>query len=181
MTDPTWNWSALPTPLGEIAYCHEAGGALKVLTFCRGRDAETAAREATPAAVSLRRDAHPRLPAQLEAWFARERTAFDLDVAPEGTPFQQRVWEALRQIPHGQTRSYGELAAALGSPGAARAVGRANGANPIAIVIPCHRVIGADGSLTGFAAGTDLKRALLQLEGSARPAQSGLFESRRTD
>jgi methylated-DNA-[protein]-cysteine S-methyltransferase len=102
--------------------------------------------------------------AQLAEYFAGERVRFDLSLAADGTEFEQRVWAALREIPYGETRSYGELATGLGQPGAARAVGAANGRNRIAIVVPCHRVIGANGSLTGFAAGLDNKRALLEHE-----------------
>lgn len=101
---------------------------------------------------------------QLAAYFAGERTQFDLPLNPAGTAFQRTVWAALRTIPHGETRSYGALAAAIGRPGAARAVGAANARNPISIVVPCHRVIGAAGALTGFAGGLATKAALLALE-----------------
>jgi methylated-DNA-[protein]-cysteine S-methyltransferase len=101
---------------------------------------------------------------QLDAYFAGERRDFDLPLAPEGPPFWQEVWDALREIPYGETRSYGELAARIGRPGAARAVGLANGRNPIAIIVPCHRVIGSNRSLTGYAAGVERKRTLLELE-----------------
>ena len=104
---------------------------------------------------------------QLMAYFSGELTSFDLPLAPEGTPFQRRVWAALQTIPYGQTRSYGELARQIGSESASRAVGLANGKNPIALVIPCHRVIGADGSLTGYGGGLDRKRFLLDLEAKA--------------
>jgi methylated-DNA-[protein]-cysteine S-methyltransferase len=104
------------------------------------------------------------LRAQLESYGAGEAVVFDVPIALRGTPFQTGVWNALRAIPYGHTISYGELARRVGQPTAVRAVGRANGANPIAIVIPCHRVIGIDGSLTGYAGGLDRKRALLQLE-----------------
>ena len=93
-----------------------------------------------------------------------------MKLAPCGTPFQQSVWTALQRIPFGETRSYGQLATELGNPGAARAVGRANATNPIALIVPCHRVIGSDGSLTGFAFGEDIKRRLLAHEGASRPA-----------
>ena len=102
--------------------------------------------------------------AQLAEYFAGERTRFDLELAPAGTPFQLEVWEALRRIPYGGTRSYGELAAELGRPGSARAVGAANARNPISIVVPCHRVVGSAGALTGYAGGVEAKRALLDLE-----------------
>ena len=101
---------------------------------------------------------------QLKEYFAGERTWFDLKLAPEGTEFQRQVWKALRGIPYGKTISYGELAGKIDNPKAVRAVGGANGKNPIPIVIPCHRVIGADGSLTGFGGGLDTKVALLALE-----------------
>lgn len=101
---------------------------------------------------------------QLAEYFAGQRVAFDLALASSGTPFQLEVWEALRAIPYGATRSYGELAAALGRPGAARAVGAANGRNPISVVVPCHRVVGSGGALTGYAGGVEAKRALLALE-----------------
>jgi len=117
---------------------------------------------------------------QLGAYFAGELTDFDLRLAPHGTDFQRRVWAALRTIPYGTTTSYGELAAELGNPGASRAVGLANGRNPIAIIVPCHRVIGSDGTLTGYGGGLDRKRWLLDheqavlrrhgLEGVAAPA-----------
>jgi methylated-DNA-[protein]-cysteine S-methyltransferase len=101
---------------------------------------------------------------ELEEYFAGERHAFDLPVAPSGTPFQQRVWEELQRIGYGTTISYGELAARIGRPGAARAAGAANGANPVSIVIPCHRVIGSTGTLTGYGGGLEAKRFLLELE-----------------
>jgi methylated-DNA-[protein]-cysteine S-methyltransferase len=101
---------------------------------------------------------------QLERYFAGELSRFELPLAPRGTAFEQRVWIALLEIPYGATESYGALARRIGAPDAARAVGLANGRNPIAIVIPCHRVIGADGSLTGFGGGLPRKRFLLDLE-----------------
>lgn len=110
---------------------------------------------------------------QLRAYLVGERTRFDLPLAPRGTAFQQRVWAALRTIPHGRTTSYGAIAAAIGQPSAARAVGLATGRNPLAIVVPCHRVIGAGGALTGYAGGLDRKRWLLALEAPA-PAQAAL-------
>jgi methylated-DNA-[protein]-cysteine S-methyltransferase len=106
---------------------------------------------------------------QLEAYFAGRLTTFDLPLAPEGSDFQRRVWSALQDIPYGQTESYGTIANRIGHPGAARAVGRANSQNPIAIVVPCHRVIGSTGQLTGYAGGMERKQALLDLErGAAR-------------
>jgi len=111
--------------------------------------------------------------AQLEEYFVGRRQHFDLPLAPRGTEFQQRVWAALRTIPHGLTASYADIARTLGDAKAVRAVGMANARNPIAIVVPCHRVIGADGSLTGYAGGLERKRALLALEGASCVA--GLF------
>jgi methylated-DNA-[protein]-cysteine S-methyltransferase len=108
--------------------------------------------------------------AQLNAYFAGELRRFDLPLAPEGTPFQREVWSALMAIPYGETVSYGELARRLGRPAASRAVGAANGKNPIPIVIPCHRVVGAEGSLTGFGGGIAIKRRLLDLEAGASGA-----------
>jgi len=104
---------------------------------------------------------------QLEEYFAGQRAEFDLPLAPAGTQFQRRVWAGLQAIPYGQTWSYGELASKIGQPTAVRAVGLANGRNPIAMVIPCHRVIGSDGSLTGYGGGLDRKRFLLDLEARA--------------
>lgn len=101
---------------------------------------------------------------QLREYFAGQRRGFDLPLAPRGSAFQLRVWQALERIPYGRTRSYGELARQLGCPGAAQAVGAANGSNPLAVVVPCHRVVGADGALTGYAGGLERKRRLLDLE-----------------
>jgi methylated-DNA-[protein]-cysteine S-methyltransferase len=112
-------------------------------------------------------DGLPAVREQLAAYFAGELRAFDVPLDLRGTAFQQRVWAALRDIPYGETRTYGELAAALGAPSASRAVGLANGRNPISIVVPCHRVVGASGSLTGYAGGVERKRALLDLEARA--------------
>jgi methylated-DNA-[protein]-cysteine S-methyltransferase len=117
--------------------------------------------------LAERRDDTPPLDEarrQLEAYFAGELREFDLPLAPEGSEFQLRVWEQLRAIPYGETISYGELARRVGDPAAARAVGLANGRNPLPVIVPCHRVIGADGALTGFGGGLERKRRLLELE-----------------
>ncbi|MDN3293955.1 methylated-DNA--[protein]-cysteine S-methyltransferase [Streptomyces ficellus] len=111
---------------------------------------------------------------QLDAYYARELTTFDLPLQLAGTPFQRRVWDELRKIPYGETRSYGELAVVLGKPGASRAVGLANGKNPVSIIVPCHRVIGASGSLTGYGGGLDRKQRLLAFESGAA-AEETLF------
>ncbi|WP_155057372.1 methylated-DNA--[protein]-cysteine S-methyltransferase [Streptomyces blattellae] len=111
---------------------------------------------------------------QLKAYFAGELTEFTLELRLHGTPFQRSVWDRLRTIPYGETRSYGALADALGNPAASRAVGLANGKNPIGIIVPCHRVVGADGSLTGYGGGLHRKRRLLEFEGGAAPFQPPL-------
>jgi methylated-DNA-[protein]-cysteine S-methyltransferase len=105
---------------------------------------------------------------QLEQYWAGERTEFELELAPHGTEFQQRVWAMLREIPYGETTTYGTLADRLGNPRTVRAVGLANGRNPIAVIIPCHRVIGANGSLVGFGGGLERKRVLLDHEAGVR-------------
>ncbi|MCR8670498.1 methylated-DNA--[protein]-cysteine S-methyltransferase [Agrococcus sp. HG114] len=106
--------------------------------------------------------------AQLGEYWSGERTAFDLVLDPAGSPFQRRVWEALRAIPYGETRTYGWIAARIGQPTAVRAVGLANSRNPLSIVVPCHRVVGASGALTGYAGGVERKRFLLDHEAGAR-------------
>ena len=151
-------WSTVDSPIGELTVV-AADGALVGLYMTGHRP--------TPDPESFGErvdDALPAATAQLAEYFAGERTAFDLPLAPRGTAFQQAVWAALRDIPYGETRSYGELAAALGRPGASRAVGLANGRNPISIVVPCHRVVGAGGKLTGYAGGMERKSWLLALE-----------------
>lgn len=133
--------------------------ALRMISFSRGRypgKVEDGWRRGGMVVAETRR--------QLDEYFAGRRKDFHLPVAPAGTPFQVRAWRALRDIPYGETRSYGEQARALGQPAAVRAVGAANGRNPIPIVIPCHRVIGGDGRLTGYAGGLDIKKHLLDLE-----------------
>ena len=112
---------------------------------------------------------------QLAEYFGGERTEFDLPLARLGTQFQEQVWDALRRIPYGRTASYGEIARGIGHRTASRAVGMANGSNPISIIVPCHRVIGTDGKLTGYAGGLERKRFLLELEGAPVVAQTRLF------
>ena len=113
----------------------------------------------------------PGLQEQLGAYLAGELRDFDVDLAPLGTPFQAEVWAALRQVPYGRTTTYGALAAGIGRPSAVRAVGAANGRNPTCLVVPCHRVVGADGSLTGYAGGLDRKRYMLDLEQGRTPGR----------
>ena len=141
------------TPLGPASVAVDADGAVKRFHF--GTIEGLPRDDRAGAAVKH----------QVEEYFAGERKAFDLELAPEGTPFQQRVWQGLLSIPHGCILSYGELAARIGATNAFRAVGTANGANPIALIVPCHRVIGQDRSLTGYAGGVHLKAALLAHEG----------------
>ncbi len=121
--------------------------------------------------IGLQRDdaAFAAVAAQLAEYFAGERTAFDLPLAPSGTEFQLRVWQQLRTIPFGETRSYADIARGIGAVNGFRAVGLANGRNPISIIVPCHRVIGADGSLTGYGGGIERKRFLLDLESGSLP------------
>jgi methylated-DNA-[protein]-cysteine S-methyltransferase len=154
-------WCETDTPIGRLLLAGDAD-ALRRVHFQSGPHPMRAAPE-------WREDATPfvRVLAQLEEYFSGTRRVFRLPLAPEGTAFQRAVWEALRAIPYGETVSYAELARRLGNAASARAVGLANGANPLPIIVPCHRVIGADGSLTGFGGGLDIKRALLSLEGAA--------------
>jgi methylated-DNA-[protein]-cysteine S-methyltransferase len=120
--------------------------------------------------------AFPSAVEQLEEYFTGDRTEFDLELDMVGTVFQRKVWGALLTIPFGETRSYGEIACQIGAPGAFRAVGLANGHNPIGIIVPCHRVIGSNGSLTGYGGGLDRKRALLEMEKSRVSPALTLFD-----
>ena len=160
----------MASPLGPIALAADQQGALVYLGF-QDHEPRLALLAQLAKAGDLSRDPGVLEPVrrQLEAYFQGERQGFELALAPRGTPFQLRVWAELVKIPFGATLSYGELARRLGNAKLTRAVGAANGANPISILIPCHRVIGADGSLTGYAGGLDLKRALLKLERGAGP------------
>jgi methylated-DNA-[protein]-cysteine S-methyltransferase len=112
---------------------------------------------------------------QLREYFAQSRTTFTVPISLGGTSFQKRVWAELMNIPYGETRSYGQLADAIGNRSAVRAVGAANGRNPISIIVPCHRVIGSNGTLVGYGGGLERKRFLLELEQAARPAEARLF------
>ncbi len=154
-------WTVMPSPVGDLRIV-ERGGAVSAIEFTPFRP------PADGRPLGERDDSHPVLAEaarQLAAYFAGDLTVFDLPVAPRGTEFQERVWAQLQRIPFGETITYGEIAGRLGMTAAAsRAVGLANGRNPIPIVIPCHRVIGADGSLTGYAGGMERKQVLLDLE-----------------
>jgi methylated-DNA-[protein]-cysteine S-methyltransferase len=161
---------AITSPFGTLlAYASQRG--VRAILFADSdpaRHAVATATEVAPAPAVLQ-----RLEAQLAEYFAGTRQQFDLPLDPVGTEFQQLAWQALREIPFGETRSYAQQAQAIGKPSAVRAIGMANSRNPLTIVVPCHRVIGADGSLTGFAGGLPRKRALLEHEGVLQP-QSGL-------
>lgn len=160
-------YDTFSTPAGDFSVALDANGAVLATAF--GGLPELRERFAADEVVrDPGRTADVRR--ELEEYFASTRQRFTVKISPSGTPFQLSVWTALRKIPFGQTRTYGELAAELGNPGAARAVGRANGSNPICVIVPCHRVIGSDGGLTGFAFGEDIKRWLLAHEGVSSPA-----------
>jgi methylated-DNA-[protein]-cysteine S-methyltransferase len=163
MEKPRLIYTYVDTPIGAILVA--ADGNAIVETYFAGAQPRP---EWTRDDESLREAAD-----QLHAYFAGDRMMFDLPLAPRGTDFQQSVWRALLAIPYGETTTYSSIAERIGRPAAVRAVGAANGANPIPIVIPCHRVIGTNGSLTGFGGGLDVKRRLLSLE--ARVAGRTLF------
>jgi len=148
----------LDSPIGELIVAGDDQG-LRFVLFKRGRDAVKAKADWEPDRGAL--DDTVR---QLTSYFAGKLRDFDVPVAPEGTTFQRSVWRELQRIPYGETISYGELARRLGNPRAVRAVGLANGSNPISIIIPCHRVIGSNGSLVGYGGGLPIKQALLSLE-----------------
>lgn len=152
------DFTIMASPIGPLLLAGD-DGALRFLLFQSG----SKARGPGPGWVENAKPFHEAV-RQLNAYFAGKLTEFDLPLAPEGTPFQRTVWEELRRIPYGETISYGELARRIGNPNASRAVGLANGSNPIAIVIPCHRVIGSTGKLTGFGGGLEVKRRLLEIE-----------------
>ena len=143
------------SPIGRLWLLQE-DAAIVCLTGTEPADLSLYLSEKTPLLTESER--------QLTEYFTGQRKAFDLPLAPVGTPFQRSVWQALREIPYGETRTYKEIAEAIGRPKAFRAVGQANNRNPLMIVQPCHRVIGTNGSLTGFAYGTDMKQFLLDLE-----------------
>ena len=170
----TRHHTVLDSPLGPLTVVTEDAG------LC-GLYVEQGLRKALERQATLGSPSHPRnvpllqaVAEQLAAYFRGELTEFDLKVTAAGTAFQQQVWAALRRIPYGETRSYGQVATEIGNPAASRAVGAANGRNPVSIVVPCHRVIGSTGRLTGYAGGLTTKEQLLAHErsvgGSSRPA-----------
>jgi methylated-DNA-[protein]-cysteine S-methyltransferase len=154
-------WHEMQSPVGRLLLAGD-GKRLQHIHFQTGR------RDLRPATKWVR-DPRPfeRVISQLDEYFAGTRKRFDVELGAKGTDFQRVVWRALVEIPYGETVSYGELARRIGHPLAPRAVGLANGANPLPIIVPCHRVIGSNGSLTGFGGGLDVKRKLLELEGAA--------------
>ncbi len=157
------------SPLGPLTLA-EKDGALTHLLF---------GREILPGSPEEETPLLLRAKGELEEYFGGKRRAFGLPLAPKGTGFQQRVWQALLAIPYGETRSYRQLAEMAGCPKGFRAVGMANHRNPISILIPCHRVIGADGSLTGYGGGIGRKQKLLQLEGALPPTPAGCLAKQR--
>jgi methylated-DNA-[protein]-cysteine S-methyltransferase len=160
----------LDTPIGTLVLAADAEG-LRHIEFPSNR--HPVSREGwVPGAEGAAADIITMTSRQLREYFDGKRRDFELPLAPRGTAFQMQVWHALATIPFGATWSYGELARVIGKPDAMRAVGAANGRNPLPIVLPCHRVIGADGSLTGFGGGLPIKEALLRLEG-ALPVSAG--------
>ena len=146
-------WLVLPSPVGELTLVEEHG-ALTGLYF--GTRCLLGEKGTSPLLEEAAR--------QLQEYFAGCRREFSLPLAPRGTEFQRQVWHALEGIPYGETRTYGEIARAIGKPKACRAVGMANHRNPLSILVPCHRVVGADGSLTGYGGGLEAKQFLLELE-----------------
>ena len=156
-------YSTMPSPVGEIVFVGE-GEEINRLFF-----SDPAYPVTIDPAWKRDDDRFAAARRQLEEYFAGERTDFDLPLAPVGTPFQQDVWRALREIPYGVTTSYAAIAVRIGRPSAVRAVGAANGRNPIGLVVPCHRVIGANGKLVGYAGGLDRKAWLLDHERGLRP------------
>jgi methylated-DNA-[protein]-cysteine S-methyltransferase len=163
-------YAIIPTPIGDLVAWGE-DHSLRALEFADSRTE-------SPLETGWKRDdsAFGQLAEQLRAYFAGELTCFDLTLETGGTPFQRRVWDALQKIPYGTTTTYGALAAEIGQPRAVRAVGAANGRNPISIVVPCHRLVGADGSLTGYGGGLERKRWLLEHERATATAGNSELE-----
>jgi methylated-DNA-[protein]-cysteine S-methyltransferase len=158
----------LSTPVGELVLWADDDGLIHLVLPGAARPRQPADAEADDGGQDVAIHHHLLEAAtQLDEYFAGERTSFDLALDPQGTPFQRRVWFALADIPYGKTTSYAELARRVGSPKAFRAVGQANGKNPLAIILPCHRVINSDGSIGGYGGGLPMKRQLLALEGAA--------------
>ena len=154
------HWTTMRSPIGRLLLVEENGVLLEV-RFSDGpkpvQPPQDAQENKAPFAETIR---------QLEDYFAGRRRDFDLPLSPQGTAFQKKVWNALLNVKYGRTASYADIARSIGNPGGVRAVGLANGRNPIPVIIPCHRVIGSNGTLTGYGGGLDIKRKLLDLEGA---------------
>ena len=170
-------YTYLDTPIGPLlaAACEDAIALIRFRSGPRGQlgSARDEPRPEWEPVTPGRGSVLSELAQQIDAYFAGELKSFELALRPQGTTFQRTVWRALQAIPYGETRSYGALAKCIGRPTAARAVGAANGSNPLPIVIPCHRVLGSTGRLTGFGGGLDTKRALLELERAGRDDAAG--------
>jgi len=161
--------SEIDTPVGRLLAAFDPQGVLRRIAFVRDAPVAAALQAISRGegeSVVWEPAAGETLARELEEYFAGERRAFDLPVDARGSAFDRRVWDALREIPYGQTMSYGDVAQRIGETGAARAVGRACALNPVPILVPCHRLVGAGGRLTGYAGGLDAKRKLLALEGA---------------
>lgn len=149
------NYFKYQTAIGSLTFCEEEGNITVISSQYQPETGEEKETETIRRAY-----------AQIKEYMDGNRKTFDLPLAPKGTKFQKQVWQALSDIPYGQTRTYKEIAVAVGNPKAVRAVGMANNRNPLIVVVPCHRVIGSDGKMIGYAAGVDKKEFLLRLEGS---------------
>ncbi len=165
----TYYTHRMPSPIGDLGLVVDEAERLVRITFLSRGESLERHHSGDELACDAARTA--RVERQLTEYFAGDRDTFDLELAPAGTDFQKQVWHDLLDIPAGETRTYSEIARRLGRPGAARAVGRANATNPIPIVVPCHRVVGADGTLTGYAGGLPIKRGLLEIEGVHLPGE----------
>jgi len=164
------HWTRVPSPIGDLILVAE-DGALREIRFTAGTRPEGPPDDAEEDPRPLERVA-----GQLREYFAGVRREFDVPLAPQGTPFQRRVWDALLEVGYGRTATYADIARAIDHPRSVRAVGLANGRNPIPIIIPCHRIIGSDGSLTGYGGGLAIKRKLLELEGAVPVGTLELFD-----
>jgi methylated-DNA-[protein]-cysteine S-methyltransferase len=172
-TDAKLLHTIIESPIGPLLLVGD-GKALHGLYMQEGRKPMRISPSWEPSAAAF-----DEVSSQLSEYFSAARTEFELPLAPSGSPFQLQVWSALRDIPYGETISYGELARRIDQPSAARAVGMANGCNPISVIVPCHRVIGANGTLTGYGGGIERKRLLLDLEAGASASQLSLADEVR--
>lgn len=178
--EPAYRGDLFQTPFGDLALLVDSRGHLQRILFLEAhRDPAEAAASILDAGQTFEPDPRAAAPfaEQLREYFDRRRVTFELPLAPRGTDFQREVWAHLLRIPYGETSTYSEAAERLGRPRAARAVGRANATNPLPILVPCHRLVGRNGSLTGFAGGLEFKRGLLELESrGAQSARTAAFD-----